>query len=71
LWLAQTGQYDMILDVMLPKLDGWSIVRSLRESGSHMPVLFLTARDGVPDRVKGLELGGDDFLTNPFAFPNS
>lgn len=69
LCLAQTVQYDMaIVDVMLPKLNGWSIVNSIRESGSHMPVLFLTARDQVPDRVKGLELGADDYLTKPFAF---
>ncbi len=69
LWLAQTGQYDMaIVDVMLPELDGWSIVRSLRASGSHLPVLFLTARDTVSDRVKGLELGADDYLPKPFAF---
>lgn len=68
-WLASTTNYELIiLDVMLPRLDGWSIVRKLREAGSHVPVLFLTARDGVEDRVKGLDLGADDYLVKPFAF---
>lgn len=66
---AELGSYDLaIVDVMLPRLDGWSIVKALRENGSHMPVLFLTARDAVSDRVKGLQLGGDDYLIKPFAF---
>lgn len=61
--------YDaIILDVMLPVLDGWSVLRKLRKDGNTAPVLFLTARDGVEDRVKGLELGGDDYLVKPFAF---
>lgn len=61
--------YDaIILDVMLPALDGWSVLRKLRKDGNTAPVLFLTARDGVEDRVKGLELGGDDYLVKPFAF---
>jgi two-component system copper resistance phosphate regulon response regulator CusR len=69
LHLASTVAYDLaILDVMLPKLDGWSIVQALREAGKQLPVLFLTARDSVPDRVKGLELGADDYLVKPFAF---
>src|SRR5258708_30079338 len=69
LWLAQTGQYDMaIVDVMLPELDGWAIVRSLRASGSHFPVLFFTARDTLSHRVKGLEIGADHFFPQPFAF---
>lgn len=68
--LALTGGYDLlIVDVMLPAKDGWTIVREVRESGAHTPVIFLTARDGVPDRVKGLELGADDYLVKPFAFP--
>jgi two-component system, OmpR family, copper resistance phosphate regulon response regulator CusR len=67
--LAMTEDFDLIiLDVMLPDVDGWRIVRALRESGSMTPVLFLTARDSVSDRVKGLELGGDDYLVKPFAF---
>ena len=58
----------IILDVMLPKHDGWSIIGALRGGGWQMPVLFLTARDSVQDRVKGLELGADDYLVKPFAF---
>ena len=69
LWLATSLCYDlMILDVMLPKRDGWSVIRDLRGSGILTPVLFLTAKDGVQDRVKGLELGADDYLVKPFAF---
>ena len=67
--LAMTGSYDLvILDVLLPDVDGWRILQSLREAGSKVPVLFLTARDSVDDRVKGLELGADDYLVKPFAF---
>lgn len=67
--LAEGHVYDaLVLDVMLPILDGWSIVSRLRTAGNHTPVLFLTARDRVEDRVKGLELGGDDYLVKPFAF---
>src|SRR5207253_1858853 len=58
----------LILDVMLPRRDGWSVMSELRQSGKQTPVLFLTARDSVPDRVKGLELGADDYLVKPFAF---
>jgi two-component system copper resistance phosphate regulon response regulator CusR len=58
----------LIVDVMLPKKDGWSVVEELRGRGVHTPILFLTARDGVRDRVKGLELGADDYLIKPFAF---
>ncbi len=58
----------VILDVMLPGKDGWSIVSEIRSAGLQTPVLFLTARDGVPDRVRGLELGADDYLVKPFAF---
>jgi two-component system copper resistance phosphate regulon response regulator CusR len=69
LHVALTGTYDLILlDVLLPHLDGWSVLESLRTSGKSTPVLFLTARDGVQDRVKGLELGADDYLVKPFAF---
>lgn len=67
--LALTGFYDLIvLDVMLPDVDGWRIVQALRDAESSTPVLFLTARDSVEDRVKGLELGADDYLVKPFAF---
>ncbi len=67
--LAMTEEYDLlILDVMLPDIDGWTILKSLRDAGRHFPVLFLTARDSVDDRVRGLELGADDYLVKPFAF---
>ena len=67
--LAMTGHYDLlILDVMLPDIDGWRILKSLREAGNEAPVLFLTARDSIDDRVKGLELGADDYLVKPFVF---
>jgi two-component system copper resistance phosphate regulon response regulator CusR len=66
---ALAGDYDLLLvDVMLPGRDGWSILAELRRGGKQVPVLFLTARDGVTDRVKGLELGADDYLVKPFAF---
>lgn len=65
---ATTQHYDLIvLDVMLPGMDGWEVVTSLRKSVGT-PVLFLTARDGLDDRIKGLELGADDYLVKPFAF---
>ena len=68
LHLALTGEYDVIvLDVMLPGKDGWSVLQELRRS-KQTPVIFLTARDKVEDRVKGLELGADDYLVKPFAF---
>ena len=67
--LARTCGYDLlILDVMLPGCDGWSVLRELRGSGDQTPALFLSARDAVEDRVKGLELGADDYLVKPFAF---
>ncbi|QZA97765.1 heavy metal response regulator transcription factor [Pseudomonas mandelii] len=66
---ALNEAYDLlILDVMMPGLDGWEVIRNVRAGGSLVPVLFLTARDGVDDRVKGLELGADDYLVKPFAF---
>ena len=69
LHMALHGAYDLvILDVMLPGLNGWQVLQSLRERGLQMPVLFLTARDQVEDRVKGLELGADDYLVKPFSF---
>lgn len=69
LHLAMTEYYDLIvLDVQLPGRDGWSILQSLRRAGRQTPVLFLTASDTVADRVKGLDLGADDYLVKPFAF---
>jgi two-component system copper resistance phosphate regulon response regulator CusR len=69
LQLALATRFDLLLvDVMLPKKDGWAVVEELRSGGAHTPILFLTARDSVPDRVKGLELGADDYLVKPFAF---
>ena len=66
---AQSGDYDlMILDVMLPQRDGWSILKDLRRAGNRLPTIFLTARDAVQDRVKGLEFGADDYMVKPFAF---
>ena len=67
--LALSGEHDLlILDVMLPGRDGWQILRSVRSAGLETPVLFLTARDAVEDRVRGLEAGADDYLVKPFAF---
>ena len=67
--LALTGDYSLlILDVMLPGRDGWQILQAVRSAGLSIPVLFLTARDAVEDRVHGLELGADDYLVKPFAF---
>jgi two-component system, OmpR family, copper resistance phosphate regulon response regulator CusR len=68
LHLARTHQYDLaILDVMLPQLDGWSILKSLRAEGKQTRVLYLTARDSLGDRVTGQEHGADDYLAKPFA----
>jgi two-component system, OmpR family, copper resistance phosphate regulon response regulator CusR len=68
LHLATSGSYDLILlDVMLPGADGWTVLEALRRE-RQTPVLFLSARDDVEDRVKGLELGADDYLVKPFAF---
>lgn len=58
----------IILDIMLPRRDGWSVLAELRKAGRSTPVIFLTARDDVEDRVKGLDLGADDYLVKPFAF---
>jgi two-component system copper resistance phosphate regulon response regulator CusR len=67
--LARTAAYDLaILDVALPRLDGWSVLQEMQRCGVKTRVLFLTARDSVNDRVKGLELGADDYLVKPFAF---
>ena len=69
LWMARASEYDaIVLDVMLPGRDGFEVCRRLRESGRWSPVLMLTARDGVEDRVAGLDAGADDYLTKPFSF---
>jgi len=69
LFRAVNLEYDLIiLDAMLPQRDGWSVLCELRGRGRSMPVLFLTARGEVPDRVRGLELGADDYLVKPYAF---
>ena len=69
LHLALSEDYDLaIIDVMLPGIDGWQVLQGIRRAGMEMPVLFLSARDSVDDRVKGLELGADDYLVKPFAF---
>jgi DNA-binding response OmpR family regulator len=68
LWLAQSNEYDVIiLDIMLPGLDGLEVLRRLREAGRDTHVLMLTAKDAVEDRVRGLRLGADDYLVKPFA----
>src|SRR3954466_3733595 len=68
--LATTGSYDVaIVDLMLPKLGGLDVIAALRRRDVRTPVLILSARHTVDDRVKGLETGGDDYLTKPFAFP--
>jgi len=67
--LIKNYHYDLlILDVMLPDYNGWNIIREARQQGCQTPVIFLTARDSVNDRVYGLELGADDYLVKPFAF---
>ena len=69
LWMAQARAYDaIVLDVMLPGLDGFAVCRRLREAGVWTPVLMLTARDAVDDRVRGLDAGADDYLVKPFSF---
>jgi two-component system copper resistance phosphate regulon response regulator CusR len=69
LHLARTKDYELaILDVNLPGRDGWSVLKALREAGKTWPVMLLTARDSVEDKVRGLELGADDYLVKPFAF---
>jgi DNA-binding response OmpR family regulator len=68
LWYARSSDYDaIVLDIVLPKLDGLSVLQQLRKAGSRTPVLLLTAKDTVADRVAGLDLGADDYLVKPFA----
>lgn len=67
--MALAGDYDIvILDVMMPKRDGWSVIQEMRRQKAMTPVIMLTARDSIPDRIKGFELGSDDYLLKPFAF---
>jgi DNA-binding response OmpR family regulator len=67
--LAQINDYDVvILDVMMPKADGLAVCRDLRRAGREVPILMLTTKDAVPDRVAGLDSGADDYLPKPFAF---
>lgn len=69
LYLVSNTQYDLIiLDVMLPYMDGWTLIKKIREINPDIPVIFLTARDKVEDKVKGIGLGADDYLVKPFAF---
>ena len=68
LWMARAAEYDaVVLDLMLPGIDGFEVCRRLRESGEWVPILMLTARDSVDDRVRGLDAGADDYLTKPFS----
>lgn len=68
LWLAESNDYDaIILDIMLPKMDGLALLRRLRRQGRRTPILLLTAKDTVEDRVSGLQMGADDYLVKPFA----
>jgi two-component system, OmpR family, response regulator len=70
LWMARARPYDaIVLDVMLPGLDGFAVCRELRAAAIWTPVIFLTARDALDDRVLGLDSGGDDYLVKPFLFP--
>ena len=69
LWLATEAHFDaVVLDLMLPDMDGFKVCRSLREAGCWAPVLMLTARDSVDDRVRGLDAGADDYVVKPFSF---
>ncbi|MDX6733974.1 MAG: two-component system, OmpR family, response regulator, partial [Baekduia sp.] len=69
LWMAASTEYDaIVLDVMLPGIDGFAVARKLREDGVWAPILMLTARDSVEDRVQGLDTGADDYLVKPFDF---
>ena len=69
LWMAGSTEYDaIVLDLMLPGIDGVEVCRCLRDDGVWSPILMLTARDGVPDRVAGLDAGADDYLVKPFSY---
>lgn len=66
--LSYTDYDAVILDIMMPKADGFEVLRSLRDAGKTTPVLFLTARDAISDRVKGLDSGANDYMVKPFSF---
>lgn len=69
LYYLEMTEYDgVILDIMLPGISGIEVLKQIRKERNHVPVLFLTARDGIPDRVEGLDCGADDYLVKPFAF---
>lgn len=68
-YLATTNYDALVVDVMMPRLDGFSLVQTLRHQGKQTPVLFLTAKDSLEDKVRGLDLGADDYLVKPFEFP--
>lgn len=69
LFYLQSADYDIaIIDVMMPKLNGFDVVKRYRQNGGNAPVIFLTARDGVDDKIKGLDLGANDYVTKPFSF---
>lgn len=69
LYLAEVNDYDLVvLDLMIPKIDGWEVLRRIRGKKDNVPILILTAKDGVEDIVRGLDSGCDDYLTKPFAF---
>lgn len=67
-YLSATPYDAVILDIMLPGMSGTEVLKTIRRQGNHVPVLFLTARDGIEDRVEGLDCGADDYLVKPFAF---
>ncbi len=69
LWKLRSGEYDaVVLDLMMPGMDGWEVLERLRSEGNEVPVLILTARDGLDEKVRGLGVGADDYLTKPFHF---
>ncbi|MBF8969670.1 MULTISPECIES: response regulator transcription factor [unclassified Streptococcus] len=68
-YLATTNYDALVVDVMMPRMDGFSLVQTLRHQGKQTPVLFLTAKDSLEDKVRGLDLGADDYLVKPFEFP--
>lgn len=68
-YLAITNYDALVVDVMMPRMDGFSLVQTLRHQGKQTPVLFLTAKDSLEDKVRGLDLGADDYLVKPFEFP--
>ncbi|MHB9781637.1 response regulator transcription factor [Streptococcus sp. 10F2] len=68
-YLATTNYDALVVDVMMPRMDGFTLIQTLRQQGKQTPVLFLTAKDSLEDKVRGLDLGADDYLVKPFEFP--